>query len=162
VMYMTCRHIKINGLRCECPALKGGQFCYYHSKVHTVGVDVKFGPLLLPPPDDPAAIQLSVARINEATLTGRLDLKKAASLFNGLRIASHFIDRSQFLDPDETVQSAEPNADGVELAPRNYVCDEDDDCNDCPYSDLCPRCLHPGDEGYGDEVAEDSDDEQNH
>jgi hypothetical protein len=29
-MYMHCRHIKTNGLRCESPALKGSQFCYDH------------------------------------------------------------------------------------------------------------------------------------
>ncbi len=159
--YMTCRHIKMNGLPCESPALKNGQFCYYHSRIHSVAVEVKFGPLLLPPPDDPAAIKLSVARINEAILTGRLDLKKAASLFTGLRIASHFIDRGWCLDPRGTVQSADQTSDGVELAPRNYVCDDDDDCSDCPYSDVCSNCLHPGDKGYDDEVDEDSDDEQN-
>src|ERR1700752_3808356 len=106
-MFMACRHIKTNGLRCESPALKGGQFCYYHSKTHSVGDDVKFGPLLLPPPEDPAAIQLSVARINEAILTGRLDLRKAASLFTGLRIVSRFIDPTSSFDEADTVQSAE-------------------------------------------------------
>lgn len=143
MMYMACRHIKINGLPCDSPALKRGQFCYYHSKIHTVGVDVKFGPLLLPPPDDPAAIQLSVARINEATLTGRLDLKKAASLFTGLRIASHFIARNQFSNPRTAVQSAEQTPDGSELAPPNYVCDDDDDCDNCPHSGLCPAVSFP-------------------
>ena len=159
-MYAACRHIKINGLRCESPALKSGQFCYYHAKLHTVGADVKFGPLLLPPPDEPAAIRLSVARINEAILTGRLDLNKAASLFTGLRIASRFIDRNQFSDPDDIVQSAEQTPDGYELAPCKYVCDDEDECNECPCSDRCPNCLHPGDEGY-DEVDNDTDDEQN-
>lgn len=160
MMYMECRHIKINGLPCRSPALKGGQFCYYHSKIHSLGAEVKFGPLQLPPPDDPAAIQLSVARISEAILSGRLDLKKAASLFNGLRIASRFISPHPSPDPDETVRSAEQTPDGSELAPGKYICDEEDDCNNCPYSDLCPRCLHPGDEGFDD--AETSDDEQNH
>ena len=152
--YMACRHIKINGLPCQSPTLKGGQFCYYHSKIHSLGAEVKFGPLQLPPPDDPSAIQFSVARINEAILTGRLDLKKAATLFNGLRIASRFLDRNQFTLPNKTVQSAEQTPDGSELAPPNYVCDVDDDCNDCPYSDLCSRCLHPGDEGYDDEAVD--------
>ena len=151
---MACRHIKVNGLQCESPALKSGQFCYYHSKTHTVAPDVKFGQLQLPPPEDPAAIQLSVARINEAVISGRLDSKKAATLFIGLRIASHFIDRNQFQNPDGTVQSAEQNVDGQELAPPTFVCDDNDDCNDCPYSDPCPRCVHPGDDHEDGNVEE--------
>jgi hypothetical protein len=152
-MFMTCRHIKINGLRCESPALKSGQFCYYHFKIHSVGDEahLKFGPLQLPAPEDPAAIQLSVARINDALLSGRIDLRKAGTLFNGLRIAAHFIDRKQFFDAAETVQSTEQAADGAELAPLDYVCDDDEDCNDCLYSDLCPRCIHPGDNDDQDE-----------
>jgi len=151
-MHMACRHIKVNGLRCKSPALKGGQFCYYHSKTRTVEVDVKFGPLRLPTPEDPAAVQLSVARINQAILCGHLDLRKAESLFTGLRIAARFIDRKQVFDAAETVQSAEEHVDGDELAPLDYVCDDDEDCNECSYSELCPRCIHPGEE------AEDEDD----
>ncbi len=67
-MYRVCRHIKTNGLRCGSPALTGGQFCYYHSKMHTIGAEpnLRFGTLQLPTPEDPAAIQLSVARISDA------------------------------------------------------------------------------------------------
>lgn len=154
-MYMECRHIKTNGLRCKSPALKGGHFCYYHSKTHTLGADHRFGPLQLPAPEDAAAIQLSVARINDAILNGRMDLRKAATLFNGLRIAAQFIDRRTHFQARGTVQSAELAAGGDELAPANYVCNDDEDCNQCPYSDRCSRCLHPGDEGYDDNAEED-------
>ena len=147
-MFMACRHIKTNGLRCKSPALKGGRFCYYHSKINSIGAEplLRFGPLLLPAPEDPAAIQLSVARINDAVINSRLDLRKAVTLFNGLRIAAHFIDRKQFFYAADTVQSAEQAPDGSELAPLDYVCDDDEECNDCLYSDLCPRCIHPGHE----------------
>ena len=165
-MFMACRHIKTNGLRCESPALKGGHFCYYHSKTHTVAADVRFGPLQLPPPEDPAAIQLSVARINDAILTGRLDLKMAASLFTGLKIVSRFIDRSTSIDEDDIVQSTELHIDG-ELAPREYICSDDEYCDDCPYTELCPRCADADDEEKDedneedDEQDEDENDEDN-
>ena len=96
-MYMICRHIKTNGLRCESPALKGQPFCYYHSKAHSVGAEphLKYGPLQLPTPEDAASIQLSVARINDAVINGRIDLKKAASLINAIKVAAQFIDRKQ-------------------------------------------------------------------
>ena len=160
-MFIACRHIKTNGLRCESPVLKCGSFCYYHSKINSVGAEphLRFEPLLLPAPEDPAAIQLSVARINDAVIDSRLDLRKAAILLNGLRITDRFIDRKQFFDAAETVQSAEQAADGSELAPFDYVCDDDEECSDCLYSDLCPRCIHPGDD---EEEQDENDEEDNH
>jgi hypothetical protein len=164
-MFMACRHIKTNGLRCGSPALRGHQFCYYHSKTHSIGTEpahARFLPLQLPAPEDPAAIQLSVALINNAILTGRIDLKKATTLFMGLRIAAHFIDRRQFFDADEIVQSAEEGADGTELAPLDYICDDDEECSECPHSDLCPNCIHPGEEdqdGNGDSEEDDENEE---
>lgn len=141
-MYMTCRHIKTNGLPCESPALKGGQFCYHHSRSHTVKDDVRCGPLVLPLPEDAAAIQLSIARINEAILTGSIDLKKAALLLAGLKLAARFIDPKKYFDAESTVQNVEYDTRGDELAPPNYVCDDEEDCNDCPVSDHCPNCIH--------------------
>jgi len=69
-------------------------------------------------------------------------MRKAASLFNGLRIVARFIDRKRFFDEADTVESGEQTADGVELAQIDYVCDDHEDCNDCLYSGLC-SCLHP-------------------
>ena len=104
-MYIECRHIKSNGLKCESPALKGQPFCYYHSKVHTVGAEphLKYGPLQLPAPEDSAAIQLSIARINDAVINGRIDLRKAVVLFGGLKIASRYIDPRKFFHDEKTV-----------------------------------------------------------
>ena len=150
-MFMKCRHIKANGLRCESPALKGGQFCYFHSKLHTISDDVRFGPLHLPVPEDARSIQLSVARINEAVITGRLDLRKASTLLAAIKLAAQFIDRKLFFHEQGTVSSVEQSVTGDEIAPDDFDCDDDDDCNRCEFSSLCPRCLHPGDEGYEEE-----------
>ena len=163
MQYLLCRHIKTNGLRCGSPALRGHQFCYYHSKTHSIGTEpshTRFLPLQLPAPEDPAAIQLSVAIINNAILTGRIDLKKATTLFMGLKIAAHFIDRRQFVDTDEIVQSAEEGADGTELAPLDYVCEDEEDCNDCPYSELCPHCIHLAEDDQDGNDSEEDDEEE--
>jgi hypothetical protein len=63
-MYMACRHIKTNGLRCKSPTLKGGHFCYYHAKVHTIGAEplAKYGRMQLHTSEDLPAIQLAVAQ----------------------------------------------------------------------------------------------------
>lgn len=163
-MYQACRHIKTNGLRCESPALKGGQFCYYHAKVHSIGAEpnLKFGPLQLPVPEDPAAIQLSVARINDAIVNGRIDLKKATGLFYGLQIAAQFIDRKKPFDEVDTVRSAEQTVQGDELAPGEYICGENEECNQCPYATAgqCTRWQCDGDKN--EEDADPGDDDKNH
>jgi hypothetical protein len=160
-MYMVCRHIKANGLRCESPALKGSQFCYYHSKVHIIGAQSKLKDvsLQLPAPEDPAAIQLSVARISNALLSGRIDTRKAASLLYGLQVVAHFIDSKKFFYPPETVQSAEQTSEGDDLASYKYVCSKKDDCNKCPYTETCTTWVYADDETTEKEDEEDEEDE---
>src|SRR5580698_7370078 len=134
-MYMNCRHIKTNGHRCLSPALSGGQFCYYHSKIHSVGAEphLKYGPLQLPAPEDAASIQLSIARISDAIINDRIDLKKATVLLYGIQIAAQFIDRRKSFDKEKTVQSAEQTAAGDELAPEEFTCNHED-CSQCLYA----------------------------
>ncbi len=53
-MFLACRHIKPNGVRCESPALRGHSFCYFHAKLHSttrIGVSDDFR---LPLPEDAA------------------------------------------------------------------------------------------------------------
>ena len=38
----------------------------------------------------------------------------------------------------EYVQSLTTNADGHELGPEAFVCDDNDDCGDYPCSEACP------------------------
>jgi hypothetical protein len=127
---------------------------------------VRFGPLVLPVPEDAAAIQVSVALINEAILTGRLDLRKANILITALKLAARFIDRKQPLVAGPTISSLEHDSRGEEIAPPRFVCDEDeDDCDRCPHTQLCPHPGHPGDDDGPDdeeeeEEAEDKDEEE--
>jgi hypothetical protein len=144
-MYMICRHIKTNGIRCQSPALTGFRFCYYHDKTHLIGTEphMRFGPLQLPVPEDSASIQLSIARINAALIMGYIDLKKATGLLYGIQIAAQFIDRKKPFDENKTVQSAEQMSDGDELAPDEFICEADEvDCKDCPHAAPCPHYIH--------------------
>jgi hypothetical protein len=143
-MYMTCRHIKPNGLRCESPSLKGTYFCYFHSKLHSLGVEpnAKFGPMRLPTPEGPAAIQLSISRITDALINGNIDPKRAGQLLYAMQIASQNLESHRPYEIDETVESITTASNGDELAPDKFVCDDVDNCNKCPYTDDCTNWVY--------------------
>jgi hypothetical protein len=109
--------------------------------MHTIGAEpnLRFGTLQLPTPEDPAAIQLSVARISDAIINNRLDQKKAASLLYALQIAAQFIDHKNIHLPANGVESAEQNSIGDELAPDVYICRVDDNCKKCPKFAQCTK-----------------------
>ncbi len=140
-MYMACRHIKPNGLRCKSPALKDNSFCYYHARLHTIGKEPcgNYGPMRLPVPEDSASIQISVAQISDALINDRIDAKRAGRLLYALQIASQNIDRGKDIVDRDTVPSATQSSDGDDLAPELRVCRSDERCEQCPYAKNCPN-----------------------
>jgi hypothetical protein len=133
-MYRTCRHIKPNGLRCESPALKETYFCYFHMKLHNVGAEVhdKYGNMRLPSPESPAAIQLSIAKINDALINGRIDPKRAGQLLYSMQIASMHLGSHCPSKEDGPVESFSQDCNGDEIAPEKFVCAKEEDCSKCP------------------------------
>ncbi len=153
-MYLACRHIKPNGVRCESPALCGHAFCYFHARVHTKSNITALSDLKLPVPEDNAAIQESLARVFEAILNSRINSKEAAQILWGLQIASQTIPRKSRPDPP-SIESVTQSEEGDDLAPAKSVCESYDDCSECSYADDCPD-YHPDDE---DDDEDDEDDE---
>ena len=160
-MYRTCRHIKPNGLRCESPALKETYFCYFHSKLHSLGAEPhdKYGPMRLPTPEGPAAIQLSIAKITDALINGRIDPKRAGQLLYAMQIASQNLESHRPSQLDQQVESLTTTPEGEELAPNVFVCGDEDKCDDCPYVDECTRWRFTDDKKEDDAPAGESDDE---
>jgi hypothetical protein len=152
-MYRKCRHIKPNGLRCDSPALKQAHFCYFHSKIHTIGAEpnLKYGPMLLPSPEGPAAVLLSIAKINDALLSGRIDTKRAGLLLYSMQIASQHLESHGPSDVDQTIETMTIAPNGDELAPEEIVEEEDDDEED----DDNAEEGDDDDEGDSDDDAED-------
>ncbi len=151
-MYMACRHIKPNGLRCKSPAMRGHSFCYFHAKLHnrTSYDAAKFGPIALPVLEDPAAIQIAISQIFEAMLNNRIEGKLAGRLLYGLQIASQHA-KHDFLEIGvDSVESMTQSQEGDELAPKLRVCDGLDICVGCKYAKTCPS-YDPENDGQDDD-----------
>ena len=118
-----CKHVKVNGTRCECPALREQAYCYFHYRARQREVprpQVRLnatarGPAaaedqpltaeglapLSPPPDlflleDANAIQCAVEWVLRRILDGSLEHRRAALLLHGLQIASANVKLTNF------------------------------------------------------------------
>jgi hypothetical protein len=151
-MYKACRHIKPNGMRCKSRALAGGFFCYFHSKLHDSTASSEPEPLKLPVPEDLASIPIAVARISEALIANRIDVKQSAQLFWGLKLAYQAIVTRNDQLP-YSVMSVTKTADGDELAPEITLCVPGSDCRTCRDAETCADSTFvPGyDDDFGDE-----------
>jgi hypothetical protein len=71
-----CMHIKVTGVRCGSPALRGEQFCYFHQRmIRTVkGPDsrVHHAAML----EDEEAIQASIMEVVNSLIRGTLELRR--------------------------------------------------------------------------------------
>ncbi len=122
-MLTECRHIMPGGRRCGSPALRGGLYCYFHTRLRR-RVDPKLsrGPSDPPPPlqipvlEDRSAIQLLIPDVLNAMLSKQIDVKSAAILLNGMRLAAQNADRSNLAGWERTVDVFGRTPEGDELA----------------------------------------------
>ena len=101
----SCTHIKVTGVRCASPALRGEQFCYFHQRMfRTVRVPdsrIRHSALL----EDEASIQVSLMEVVNALLRGTIELKRAELILRALNTAVRNIKRVKFgLHSDEMVR----------------------------------------------------------
>jgi len=91
-----CTHIKVTGVRCGSPALRGEQFCYFHQRMlRTVkGPDsrVHHAALL----EDEESIQVSLMEVVNALLRGTIEVKRAELVLRALNTAVRNIRRVKF------------------------------------------------------------------
>jgi hypothetical protein len=118
----NCTHIKVTGVRCGSPALRGEQFCYFHQRmIRTVkGPDsrVHHAALL----EDEESIQASLIEVVNALLRGTIELKRAELVLRALNTAVRNIRRVRFgTDSNRMVTQvpdySEPEAEVDESAP---------------------------------------------
>ena len=84
----SCTHIKVTGVRCESPALRGEQFCYFHQHAHR-GVRrpprSRLHPMALI--ESQESIQASLMEVINGLLRNTLDAKRAELILRALHIA---------------------------------------------------------------------------
>lgn len=119
-----CQHIKVNGTRCDSPALKGKAYCYFHyrSRLHDAAVSPKADGQEPTPPsqelaarsqelppaagiplngeffllEDANSIQCALQWVLRRILASSIDRRQAALLLYGLQIASANLKKTNF------------------------------------------------------------------
>ena len=118
----SCIHIKVSGIRCGSPSLRGEQFCYFHQRMHR-GVrtppQARLHPVALI--EDEESIQVALMEVINALMRNTIDLKRASLILRALHIAVKNAHRVHFnLFGDDKVREvpdyAEPAPDHVGTA----------------------------------------------
>ncbi len=81
----VCTHIKVTGVRCGSPALRGEQFCYFHQRmVRGVSTppNARLHPIALIESEE--AIQASLMEVINALARNTIDLRRAQLILRGL------------------------------------------------------------------------------
>jgi len=93
----SCTHIKVTGVRCGSPALRGEQFCYFHQRmlrgVRTPPQD-RLHPIALI--EDEESIQAALMEVINALMRNTIDLKRATLILRALHIAVKNAGRVKF------------------------------------------------------------------
>jgi hypothetical protein len=82
-------HVRANGVRCGCPAMRENAFCFFHDRLYNRPYEESF-PFL----EDAASIQMAIMQVLDGLRRGKLDRSVANSLFFGLQTASANLKRA--------------------------------------------------------------------
>jgi hypothetical protein len=100
-MYTECRFIKSNGLKCQSPAMRGSQFCYFHgrTRIYVPRPRSREKSLELPPLQNQASIHAALNQVLQAIASGDLDSKRAGNLLYALQMAQQTVYAASFSTP---------------------------------------------------------------
>ena len=93
----SCTHIKASGVRCNSPALRGEQFCYFHQNAHR-GVrrppQSRLHPIAMIEVEE--SIQYALMEVINALMRNTIDVKRATLIIRALHIAVKNAPRVKF------------------------------------------------------------------
>jgi hypothetical protein len=89
---LRCQHIKVDGVQCGSPALRGERRCYFHERWNRAdqGATRPHSALrsgILPALEDANSIQLALAEVMRLAIMGHIEHRVFALLLSALRIA---------------------------------------------------------------------------
>ena len=93
----VCTHIKVNGVQCGSPALRGEVFCYFHQRmIRGVATPPKsrLHPIALI--EDEEGIQASLMEVINALVRNTIDFRRAQLILRALHIATKNAPRVHF------------------------------------------------------------------
>ena len=101
-----CQHIKVTGVQCGSPAMRGEQFCYFHQRMLR-GVrtppNARLHPIAMI--ENEQAIQASLMEVINALARNHIDLPRASLIIRALNIAVKNSRRARFdMNEDEMVR----------------------------------------------------------
>jgi len=108
-----CTHVKVTGVRCGSPALRGARFCYFHERMLN-GVPTarhaRMHPVALL--ENEEAIQVALMEVINAVLRGAIDNPRAHLIIRALNIAARNARRVRFQGNESQMvrQTLEPYA----------------------------------------------------
>src|SRR5436309_183645 len=97
-----CQHLKTNGTQCGSPALRNGEYCYFHRRWRMTTVDLSHSAhhvtseFVLPVLEDAESIQITLGQVMRMIVCRQVDTKSAGLLLYGLQIASANLRRTRF------------------------------------------------------------------
>src|SRR2546425_8181216 len=97
-----CQHIKTNGTQCGSPAMRNGEYCYFHRRWRMTTVDLSHSAhhvtteFVLPVLEDADSIQITLGQIMRMIVCRQVDTKSAGLLLYALQIASANLRRTHF------------------------------------------------------------------
>lgn len=113
----TCTHIKVTGVRCGSPALRGEEYCYFHYRMLCES-RVSHVALL----ENEEAIQVSLMEVVNSLLRGTLDVKRGELVLRALNTAVRNSRRARFGNHKNMVRELPEPV--VQPRPRKYSYEE--------------------------------------
>src|SRR5271170_4125676 len=101
----VCTHIKVTGVQCGSPALRGEQFCYFHQRMMRgvqIPTNCRLHPIALV--ENEEAIQSSLMEIINALARNSIDFRRAELILKALYIAVKNSRRARFDNHSGMVQ----------------------------------------------------------
>ena len=113
----TCTHIKVTGVRCGSPALRGEEYCYFHYRL-LCDSRVSHVALL----ENEEAIQVSLMEVVNSLLRGTIDLKRGELVLRALNTAVRNSRRARFDNRSDMVRELPEPV--VQPRPKQYSKEE--------------------------------------